>query len=89
MSWAFIVLQFRLNTLPVLVQMVMMDRFTALRKHYKIIQIVRALWLAKKPFYMSVCKHGFRSFVWFCYVVVKSQFCLKSVSTTMLSVQFI
>ena len=29
--------------------------------HYKIIQIVRALWLAIKPFYMSVCKHGFRS----------------------------
>ena len=28
---------------------------------YKIIQIVRALLLAKKPFYMSVCKHGFRS----------------------------
>ena len=28
---------------------------------YKIIQIVRALWLAIKPFYMSVCKHGFRS----------------------------
>ena len=26
---------------------------------YKIIQIVRALWLAIKPFYMSVCKHGF------------------------------
>ena len=30
-------------------------------KRYKIIQIVRALWLAIKPFYMSVCKHGFRS----------------------------
>ena len=29
--------------------------------YYKIIQIVRALWLAIKPFYMSVCKHGFRS----------------------------
>ena len=28
---------------------------------YKIIQIVRALWLAIKPFYMSVCKHDFRS----------------------------
>ena len=28
---------------------------------YKIIQIVRALWLAIKPFYISVCKHGFRS----------------------------
>ena len=28
---------------------------------YKIIQIVRALWLAIKPFYMSVCQHGFRS----------------------------
>ena len=28
---------------------------------YKMIQIVRALWLAIKPFYMSVCKHGFRS----------------------------
>ena len=28
---------------------------------YKIIQIVRALWLAIKPFYMGVCKHGFRS----------------------------
>ena len=28
---------------------------------YKIIQIVRMLWLAIKPFYMSVCKHGFRS----------------------------
>ena len=28
---------------------------------YKIIQIVRTLWLAIKPFYMSVCKHGFRS----------------------------
>ena len=27
----------------------------------KIIQIERALWLAIKPFYMSVCKHGFRS----------------------------
>ena len=32
MSWAFFVLRFRLNTLPVLVQMLMMDRFTALRK---------------------------------------------------------
>ena len=32
MSWAFFVLQFRLNTLPVLLQMLMMDRFTALRK---------------------------------------------------------
>ena len=31
------------------------------RVFYKIIQIVRALWLAIKPFYMSVCKHGFRS----------------------------
>ena len=30
-------------------------------KFYKIIQIVRALWLAIKPFYMSVCKHVFRS----------------------------
>ena len=29
---------------------------------YKIIQIVRALWLAIQPFYMSVCKHGFRSY---------------------------
>ena len=28
---------------------------------YKIIQIVSALWLAIKPFYMSVCKHGFLS----------------------------
>ena len=28
---------------------------------YKIIQIVRVLWLAIKPFYMSVCKHGFCS----------------------------
>ena len=28
---------------------------------YKIIQIVRALWLAIKPFYMSVYKHGFCS----------------------------
>ena len=28
---------------------------------YKIIQIVSALWLAIKPFYMSVCKHSFRS----------------------------
>ena len=28
---------------------------------HKIIQIVRALWLAIKPFCMSVCKHGFRS----------------------------
>ena len=28
---------------------------------YIIIQIVRALWLAIKPFYMRVCKHGFRS----------------------------
>ena len=28
---------------------------------YKIIQIVRALWLAIKPFYMSVCKHGFHT----------------------------
>ena len=28
---------------------------------YKIIQIVSALWLAIKPFNMSVCKHGFRS----------------------------
>ena len=28
---------------------------------YKIIQIVRALWLAIKPFNMSACKHGFRS----------------------------
>ena len=33
----------------------------SLRRHYKIIQIVSALWLAIKPFYMSVCKHGFRS----------------------------
>ena len=29
--------------------------------YYKIIQIVRALWLAIKLFYMSVCKHVFRS----------------------------
>ena len=29
--------------------------------YYKIIQIVRALWLAIKPFYMSLCKYGFRS----------------------------
>ena len=28
---------------------------------YKIFQIVRALWLAIKPFYMSVCKHGFHT----------------------------
>ena len=28
---------------------------------YKIIQIVHTLWLAIKPFYMSVCKHGFHS----------------------------
>ena len=28
---------------------------------YKIIQIVHALRLAIKPFYMSVCKHGFCS----------------------------
>ena len=28
------------------------------KMYYKIIQIVRALWLAIKPFYMSVCKHG-------------------------------
>ena len=28
---------------------------------YKIIQIVRALWSAKKASYMSVCKRGFRS----------------------------
>ena len=27
---------------------------------YKIIQVVRALLLAIEPFYMSVCKHGFR-----------------------------
>ena len=31
------------------------------RVFYKIIQIVRALWLVLKLFYMSVCKHGFRS----------------------------
>ena len=30
-------------------------------KNCKIIQIVHALWLAIKPFYMSVCKHGFCS----------------------------
>ena len=36
MSWAFFVLRFRLNTLPVLVQMLMMDRFTALRKQGRI-----------------------------------------------------
>ena len=29
--------------------------------YYKIIQIVGALWLAIKPFYISVRKHGFRS----------------------------
>ena len=28
---------------------------------YRIIQIVCALWLAIKPFYMSVCKHGFHT----------------------------
>ena len=28
---------------------------------YKIIQIVCALWLAIKLFYMSVCKHGFHT----------------------------
>ena len=28
---------------------------------YKIIQIVRTLWLAIKPFYMNVCKHGFHT----------------------------
>ena len=33
----------------------------AIECNYKIIQIVHALWLAIKPFYMSVCKHGFRS----------------------------
>ena len=31
------------------------------RVFYKIIQIVRALWLVIKLFYMGVCKHGFRS----------------------------
>ena len=30
-------------------------------EYYKIIQILRALWLTIKPFYMSVCTHGFRS----------------------------
>ena len=35
---------------------------------YKIIQIVRALWLAIKPFYMSVCKHGFRSSFISCFI---------------------
>ena len=35
------------------------ERF--LFNYCNIIQIVRALWLAIKPFYMSVCKHGFRS----------------------------
>ena len=30
-------------------------------EYYKIIQILRALGLAIKPFYMSVCTHGFRS----------------------------
>ena len=29
--------------------------------YYKIIQIVCAPWLAIKPLYMSVCKHGFHS----------------------------
>ena len=33
----------------------------AIECNYKLIQIVHALWLAIKPFYMSVCKHGFRS----------------------------
>ena len=33
----------------------------AIECNYKIIQIVHALWLAIKPFYMSVCKHGFCS----------------------------
>ena len=28
---------------------------------YKIIQIVHTLWLAIKPFYMSICKHGFHT----------------------------
>ena len=35
--------------------------FKSLIKLYKIIQIVRVLWLAIKPFYMSVCKHGFHT----------------------------
>ena len=35
---------------------------------YKIIQIVRALWLAIKPFYTSVCKHSFRS-SFICYFI--------------------
>ena len=37
------------------------ERYWIITIDYKIIQIVRALWLAIKPFYMSVCKHGFRS----------------------------
>ena len=28
---------------------------------YGIIQIVHGLWLAIKPFYMRVCKHGFHT----------------------------
>ena len=33
----------------------------AIECNYKLIQIVHVLWLAIKPFYISVCKHGFRS----------------------------
>ena len=35
--------------------------FKSLIKLYKIIQIVSVLWLAIKPFYVSVCKHGFHT----------------------------
>ena len=50
MSWAFFVLRFRLNTLPVLVQMPMMDRFTALRKQGCIEKVHRIVSVKMRDF---------------------------------------
>ena len=44
---------------------------------YKIIQIVCALWLAIKPFYMSVCKHAFHSsFISYFIKEISNGFCV-------------
>ena len=59
MSWAFFVLRFRLNTLPVLVQMLMMDRFTALRKQGCTEKVHRIGSLKMRNF-----PHWFREVTW-------------------------
>ena len=60
MSWAFFVLRFRLNTLPVLEnKMLLMDRFTALRKQGCIEKVHRIGSLKTRNF-----SHWFREETW-------------------------